>query len=107
MVIRAYREDDEKKWLACRVLSFLDTSYHDDVMTKRVKYENDAICLVASEDEKIVGLIDVEIFLDHQHAGKIYGVDELVIKTECSRRKELSDYCDRMEEVRLYVLDLD
>lgn len=45
--------------------------------------------------------------MDHQHAGKIYGVDELVIKTECSRRKELSDYCDRMEEVRLYVLDLD
>lgn len=43
------------------VYSFLDTSYHDDVMTKRVKYENDAICLVASEDEKIVGLIDVEI----------------------------------------------
>ncbi len=61
MVIRAYREDDEKKVACLPCTLFLDTSYHDDVMTKRVKYENDAICLVASEDEKIVELIDVEI----------------------------------------------
>ena len=61
MEIREYRDSDELVWLRCRVLSFLDSSYYNDVLTHREKYEDDAICLVAEEDGKIVGLIDVEI----------------------------------------------
>ncbi|WP_250130156.1 hypothetical protein [Jeotgalicoccus sp. WY2] len=31
MEIRNYEEKDEKGWVRCRVLSFLDTAYYDDV----------------------------------------------------------------------------
>ncbi len=61
MVIREYTKSDELEWLRCRVLSFLDCSYYNDVLTHREIYENDSICLVAEEDGKIIGLIDVEI----------------------------------------------
>lgn len=47
MVIREYTKKDELEWLRCRVLSFLDCSYYNDVLTQRETYENDAICLVA------------------------------------------------------------
>ena len=46
MVIREYTKNDELGWLRCRVLSFLDCSYYNDVLTQREIYENDSICLV-------------------------------------------------------------
>ena len=61
MIIRKYAESDERDWLRCRVISFLDCSYYNDVFTKRELYENDSICLVAEDDGKIIGLLDVEI----------------------------------------------
>lgn len=61
MILREYKDSDELEWLRCRVLSFLDCSYYNDVLTHREKYENNAICLVAEENSKIVGLIDVEL----------------------------------------------
>ena len=61
MVVRKYEESDERDWLRCRVISFLDCSYYNDVFTKRELYENDSICLVAEDDGKIIGLLDVEI----------------------------------------------
>lgn len=61
MIIRDYAAQDELNWLRCRALSFLDCSYFNDVLTKREKYENDSVCLVAEEKGSIVGLLDVEI----------------------------------------------
>lgn len=61
IVIRDYKAQDEQGWLRCRVLSFLDCSYYNDVLTKREVYENDAICLVAIDRNSIIGLIDVEL----------------------------------------------
>ncbi|MBE7003092.1 MAG: GNAT family N-acetyltransferase [Ruminococcaceae bacterium] len=61
MVIREYTDHDELAWLRCRVLSFLDCSYYNDVLTRREAYENDSVSLVAEEDDKIIGLIDAEI----------------------------------------------
>lgn len=61
MKIRNYEISDETEWLKCRVLSFLDTSYYNDVLTKRERYFSDAICLVAEEKGTIIGLLDVEI----------------------------------------------
>ena len=55
MVIREYTKNDELEWLRCRVLSFLDCSYYNDVLTHREIYENDSICLVAEEDGNIIG----------------------------------------------------
>lgn len=64
MVIRTYRDSDELGWLRCRVCSFLDCSYWNDVATRREKYANKSICLVAEENGTIVGLMDAEIERD-------------------------------------------
>ena len=60
MEIRSYRTEDETGWVRCRVLSFLDTAYFDNVLREKEKYENPAIELVAIEDGIVVGLLDVE-----------------------------------------------
>ncbi|GGA74354.1 GNAT family N-acetyltransferase [Ornithinibacillus halotolerans] len=71
MEIREYKSKDEQGWLRCRVLSFLDTAYYDNVLREKEVYENPAIELVAVEDGNVVGLIDIE-----------YEVEE---RTVCSR----------------------
>lgn len=60
MEIRPYRTEDETGWVRCRVLSFLDTAYFDNVLREKEIYENPAIELVAIEDGLVVGLFDVE-----------------------------------------------
>src|SRR5690625_250385 len=71
MKIRFYRKEDERGWVRCRVLSFLDTAYFDNVLKEKERYENPSIELVAVEEGQIVGLLDIE-----------YEVEE---KTVCSR----------------------
>lgn len=66
MEIRAYQENDEISWVSCRVLSFLDTAYFDNVLKEKEKYDNPAIELVAIEDEEVVGLLDVEYELEER-----------------------------------------
>lgn len=61
MEIRKYEITDENEWVKCRVLSFLDSSYYNDVLTHRENYSNEAICFVAEENDKIIGLIEAEI----------------------------------------------
>ncbi len=75
MIIREYSDTDEMGWVRCRTLAFLQTAYFDNVLTKKERYENPAIELVAEIDGNIVGLIDVE-----------YEVKE---RTVCSRGKGL------------------
>lgn len=60
MEIRNYQASDERGWVRCRVLSFLDTAYYDDVHREKEKFENPSIELVAEKDNQIVGLIDIE-----------------------------------------------
>ena len=60
MEIREYRKEDERGWVRCRVLSFLDTAYYDNVLKEKEKYENPSIELVAVIDGQVVGLIDIE-----------------------------------------------
>ncbi|WP_144265415.1 GNAT family N-acetyltransferase, partial [Nosocomiicoccus sp. HMSC059G07] len=71
MIIRDYEVSDEAGWVRCRVLSFLQTAYFDNVLTEKERYDNPAIELVAEIDGQIVGLIDVE-----------YETEELTV---CSR----------------------
>ena len=197
MTIREYTGHDEQEWLRCRVVSFLDCSYYNDVLTRKESYENDSVSLVAEESGRIVGLIDVEIekeagslcvagsrpgaviwhlavlpeyrrrhvaaalwseaksrlnakgvqycevwtqedeaanrwylaqgfvnvrernwlrcyarpsgadwFLKRENVGEIYGVEEMIFEAKTSRREELEDYCCRIDEVRLYAMDL-
>ncbi len=61
-VVRPYTPVDETGWLRCRLLSFLDTQYHDDVKARRTTFDLPAVCLVATaEDSTVVGVLDVEI----------------------------------------------
>ncbi len=197
MQIREYGANDEIGWLKCRVLSFLDTSYYNDVLTKREVYSNEAICLVAEDDGRIVGLIDAEIenqvgdlcvagndigaviwhlavlpeyrrqnvattlwnevqkqliargiryceawtqedepanrwylkrgfrnikeknwlrcyarssntewFLNENNVGDIFGVEEMIFEVSTSRKNEVSQYCNKIVEVRLYAKKL-
>lgn len=59
--IRPYEPGDEGGWLRCRVLSFLGTAYFDDVKTEKTAFERPAVELVAVIDERIAGVIDVEV----------------------------------------------
>ncbi len=61
MIIRDYNQTDEKAWLYCRVVSFFDCSYNNDVKTQKEIYEHPSISLVAEENNRIIGFIDVEI----------------------------------------------
>src|SRR5690606_30714448 len=61
MIIRPYRAEDEQQWLRWRVLSFLDTAYYDNVLQEKEKYDHEAIELVATIENQIVGLIDIEL----------------------------------------------
>jgi ribosomal protein S18 acetylase RimI-like enzyme len=64
--IRPYEHGDEPGWVRCRVLSFLDSAYFDDVAREKTRYTNPAIELVAesaavgSARGLIAGFIDVE-----------------------------------------------
>jgi GNAT superfamily N-acetyltransferase len=62
--IRPYRPDDERGWVVCRVLSFLDSAFFDDVRREKEHYANPAIELVAEHAGEIVGLLDVECELE-------------------------------------------
>ncbi len=64
MIIREYVPNDEQGWLSCRVVSFLNCSYFNDVKTKKEIYPHPAVCLVAEENGKIIGLIDIEMDSD-------------------------------------------
>ncbi|WP_078379981.1 GNAT family N-acetyltransferase [Sutcliffiella halmapala] len=60
MEIRRYKIEDEMSWVRCRVLSFLDTAYYDNVLQEKERYENPSIELVAVIHNQIVGLLDIE-----------------------------------------------
>jgi ribosomal protein S18 acetylase RimI-like enzyme len=60
VVIRPYVDADERGWLECRVLAFLDSAYFDAVEREKEHYERPSIELVAEAGGRIVGLIDVE-----------------------------------------------
>ncbi len=60
MRIRDYRPADERGWVRCRVLAFLDTAYFDDVHRRKERYERPAVELVAEHDGEIIGVLDAE-----------------------------------------------
>ncbi len=61
MQVRRYETGDEQGWVRCRVLSFLDTAYFDDVLRAKPVYERPSVELVAEIDGAIAGVIDVEL----------------------------------------------
>lgn len=61
MMIRAYSDSDEQGWLRCRVVAFLDSSYRNDVRTSKETYNHPSTSLVAEDQGRIVGLLDMEL----------------------------------------------
>lgn len=60
-VVRPYERSDERGWLECRVLAFLDSAYFDAVEREKEHYARPSVELVAELEGRIVGLIDVEL----------------------------------------------
>lgn len=61
MQIREYKKTDEQSWIRCRVLSFLDSSYFDDVQNYREDYDHPAVKMVAVDsDNTVIGFLDCE-----------------------------------------------
>ncbi len=54
MIIRKYEDRDNLGWVRCRVLSFLDSAYFDNVLRKKECYNSPSVELVAEIDDKIV-----------------------------------------------------
>ena len=64
VTIRRYRDVDERGWVTCRLLAFLDSAFFDDVRRTKERYQQPAIELVAEDDGEIVGLLDAECELE-------------------------------------------
>jgi len=60
LIIRSYNSSDEEGWLKCRLVSFHDSAYYDDVYTKKPIFDNPSLELVAEIDGKIIGALDLE-----------------------------------------------
>ena len=60
LIIRKYNVSEEESWLKCRLVSFHDSAYYDDVYTKKPIFDNSSLELVAEIDGKIIGILDLE-----------------------------------------------
>ena len=60
LIIRPYNLSDEESWLKCRLVSFHDSAYYDDVYTKKPMFDNLSLELVAERNGEIIGILDVE-----------------------------------------------
>ena len=60
LIIRPYNSSDEKNWLKCRLISFHDSAYYDDVYTSKPIFNKSSLELVAELNGKIVGILDLE-----------------------------------------------
>ena len=60
LIIRPYDISDEENWLKCRLVSFHNSAYYDDVYIKKPTFDNPSLELVAEIDGKIIGILDLE-----------------------------------------------
>ena len=60
LIIRPYNSSDQENWLKCRLISFHDSAYYDDVYTQKPIFDNPSLELVAEIDGKIIGVLDLE-----------------------------------------------
>ena len=84
MRIRRYLPTDERSWLRCRLLSFAQTCYYDDVRVARTLDDDIAVALVAVPDEpggdEVLGLIDVTV------DGTAATIDSIAVHPDAQRR---------------------
>jgi ribosomal protein S18 acetylase RimI-like enzyme len=125
MQIRKYQTDDEKGWVRCRTLSFLETAYFDNVLQFKESYDNPAIELVAVMNNQVVGLIDTECESEPKTVctgdkclgGMIWhvavhpdyqrmGIGEMLLhETECIAKERGLDYLEAWTRDDQWVMD--
>lgn len=66
MIIRNYEPKDEKEWVYTKALSYLFSPFFDDMSREKDTFDEDiyqsTIELVAVEEEKIIGLLDIGVY---------------------------------------------
>ncbi|MFX1507535.1 MAG: GNAT family N-acetyltransferase [Promethearchaeota archaeon] len=65
--IRNYNPLDEDNWIKCQLYSYLESPYYDVLNKVKPRYENPAIELVGVENDRIVGILDIEIEQEQGH----------------------------------------
>jgi len=92
--LRDYTPADERYWLHCRVLAFLDTTYYDDVVTAKPTREA-GLELVAVAGDRTVGLLDASI------AGNEATIETIAVHPDHRRsgiaRGLLDEICARLQ----------
>ena len=53
LIIRPYNLSDQENWLKCRLISFHDSAYYDDVYTAKPTFKNLSLELVAEISDPI------------------------------------------------------
>lgn len=83
--IREYRDADEQSWVRCRVLSFLNSCYYDDVRPRHEDLGPSSVELVAvsslpNGNEQVIGILSIEI------EGAQSNIDTVATHPDFSRR---------------------
>jgi ribosomal protein S18 acetylase RimI-like enzyme len=86
--VRGYDQRDERSWLRCRVLGFLDTCYFDDVVVAKPRYPDPAVDLVAVVGADVVGLLDVVV------AGGLATIETIAVHPDHRWRGIATDLLD-------------
>lgn len=94
VTLREYTETDELSWLRCRALSFLSSSYYDDVKAERTPFVGESLQLVAVTakpegirtpgDEEVVGILDIELW--HDDGEHVATIDTIAVHPDHHRR---------------------
>ncbi|UED87143.1 GNAT family N-acetyltransferase [Streptomyces profundus] len=84
-LVRAYRPADERSWLRCRVLSFLDTPYYDNVLIAKPATPPPGFALVAVDEERpardaVVGCLDLTM------ADRLATIETIAVHPDAQRQ---------------------
>ncbi len=89
--MRTYQPADERSWLRCRVLGFLDTAYYDDVWTSKPATTGPDLVAVTG-DGTVAGILVATV------RGKAATIDTVVVHLDFRRQgigQALHVYADR------------
>ncbi len=62
--IRQYHPSDEESWVKCHLFSYYDSTYFDELVKVKPRYETPSIELVKIQNDEIVGFLDVELEIE-------------------------------------------
>lgn len=102
--IRDYEPADEREWVRSRAVAFLDTCYYDSVEPRKPVEDADAaIDLVAVDDGRIVGILDVAV------RGELATIETVCVDPEYRRHgiatRLVREAIARLEDTPAQVLD--